>query len=145
MKPQLLCKMAACLILPLCVGCTNGQVIRGQSSDAEFMKQQQAEMVKYQQRMQQQQMSQQAPIQQMGHNPQGGNYCPPGSNAGGNYCPPGWNNGHKNVYNHKQRPRNYQTYKYNPPAAVYPQQNQPLATVQYPYYTHKGPDDFFLK
>ncbi len=136
MKPQLLVTMAACLILPLCVGCTNSQIVRGQSGDEEFMMQQQAQMVKYQQLMHQQQAGQQAPIQQVGFR-NSGEYCPPGHR--------GWNNGHKNVYNHKQRPRNYQTYKYNPPAAVYPQQNQPMGVVQYPYYTHKGPDDFFLK
>ncbi|WP_291176273.1 hypothetical protein [Gimesia sp.] len=144
MKPHLLCKMAACLILPLCVGCSNSQVIRGQSADGEFLMQQQAEMMeKYQKSMHQQAMhqqyaGQQAPIQQMGHRRHGGAYCPPG--AGG-----GWKSGHKNTYHHNKRPQHYQTYKYNPPAAVYPQQNQPLGIVQYPYYTHKGPDDFFLK
>ena len=135
MKPHFLCSMAACLILPLCVGCTNSQVVRGQSGDSEFMMKQQAEMVQYQQLMHKQYAGQQAPIQQMGHNRHGA-YCPPGA---------GWNNGHKNVYQQNCRPKNYQTYKYNPPAAVYPQQNQPLGVVQYPYYTHKGPDDFFLK
>lgn len=143
MKPHLLCKMAACLILPLCVGCSNSQVIRGQSADGEFMMQQQAEMMqKYQQSMHQQAMhqqyaGQQAPIQQMGFNRHGGAYCPPGAG--------GWKDGHKNTYHQNKRPRNYQTYKYIPPATVYPQQNQPLGIVQYPYYTHKGPDDFFLK
>ncbi|MFK7777338.1 MAG: hypothetical protein QM501_04365 [Gimesia sp.] len=136
MKPQLLFTMAACLILPLCVGCTNSQVVRGQSSDGEFLMQQQAKMAEYQQLMHKQNAGQQAQVQQVGHRRHGG---------GENYCPPGWNQGHKNVYHQNRRPKNYQTYKYNPPATVYPQQNQPLATVQYPYYTHKGPDDFFLK
>ncbi|QDT93254.1 hypothetical protein [Gimesia algae] len=146
MKPHLLCKMAACLILPLCVGCSNSQVIRGQSADGEFLMQQQAKMAKYQQAMHKQYAGQQPPIQQMRHRQQGGAYCPPGN--GGAYCPPGaggWKTGHKNTYHQNKRPRNYQTYKYVPPAAVYPQQNQPLGIVQYPYYTHKGPDDFFLK
>ncbi|QDV20284.1 hypothetical protein Pan153_49580 [Gimesia panareensis] len=136
MKPHLLCKMAACLILPLCVGCSNSQVIRGQSADGEFLMQQQAQMMKHQQAMHEQYAGQQAPIQQMGYRRHGG-YCPPGYG--------GWKTGHKNTYHHNKRPRNYQTYKYIPPAAVYPQQNQPLGIVQYPYYTHKGPDDFFLK
>jgi len=136
MKPHLLLSMAACLILPLCVGCSNSQVVRGQSSDGEFMMQQQAQMVKYQQLMRQRQTGQQLSIQQVGHQ-RSDAYCPPGQG--------GWNNGHKNVYHQNKRPRNYQTYKYNPPATVYPQQNQPLGAVQYPYYTHKGPDDFFLK
>ncbi len=135
MKPHVFVLMAACFILPLSVGCTNSQVIRGQSSDEEFMMQQQAKMVEYQQLMHKQYAGQQAPIQQMGHRRHGA-YCPPGQGKWG---------GHKNVYHHKKRPHNYQTYKYIPPAAVYPQQNQPLGIVQYPYYTHKGPDDFFLK
>ena len=133
MKPHLLCKMAACLILPLCVGCTNSQVIRGQSADGEFLMQQQAKMAEYQQLMYKQHAGQQAQVQQVGFNRHRA------------HCPPGWNNSHKNVYHKNQRPKNYQTYKYIPPATVYPQQNQPLGVVQYPYYTHKGPDDFFLK
>ena len=138
MKPHMLCKMAACLILPLCVGCSNSQVIRGQSADGEFLMQQQAQMMQHQQAMHQQYAGQQAPIQQMGHRRHGG-YCPPGYGNGG------WKTGHKNSYHYNKRPKHYQTYKYVPPAAVYPQQNQPLGIVQYPYYTHKGPDDFFLK
>ncbi|QDT81236.1 hypothetical protein Mal35_47160 [Gimesia maris] len=143
MKPHLFCKMAACLILPLCVGCSNSQVIRGQSADGEFLMQQQAEMMQkrqqamHQQAMHQQYAGQQAPIQQMGHYRHGGAYCPPGAG--------GWKTGHKNTYHQNKRPKHYQTYKYVPPATVYPQQNQPLGIVQYPYYTHKGPDDFFLK
>ncbi len=44
----------------------------------------------------------------------------------------------------------YPTHKYrwtyNPPRnLVYPQQNQPAAVVRYPYYTVKGPSDFFMK
>ncbi len=38
---------------------------------------------------------------------------------------------------------NYRVYR--PRGLVYPQQNAPGAVVQYPYYIHKGPDDFFLK
>ena len=138
MKPHMLCKMAACLILPLFVGCSNSQVIRGQSADGEFLMQQQAQMMQHQQAMHQQYAGQQAPIQQMGHR-RHGRYCPPGYGNGG------WKTGHKNTYHYNKRTKHYQTYKYVPPAAVYPQQNQPLGIVQYPYYTHKGPDDFFLK
>jgi hypothetical protein len=32
----------------------------------------------------------------------------------------------------------------HPQGLVYPQQNTPAPVVQYPYYTVKGPDDFFL-
>lgn len=46
--------------------------------------------------------------------------------------------GHKHAHRH--------FYHYSAPNdLVYPQQNQPAAVVQYPYYTVKGPDDFFLK
>ena len=40
--------------------------------------------------------------------------------------------------------RNYVNYKV-PNNLSYPQQNTPAATVQYPYYTLKGPTDFFMK
>ena len=33
----------------------------------------------------------------------------------------------------------------NPNKLRYPPNNLPTGLVQYPYYTHKGPDDFFLK
>lgn len=55
------------------------------------------------------------------------------------------NGGQSNMGN-MWHPTHYHTFTYNPPQnLVYPQQNQPAAVVQYPYYTHKGPDDFFLK
>ena len=38
------------------------------------------------------------------------------------------------------RPTHHHTWQYNAP-----NQNQPPATVQYPYYTIKGPSDFFMK
>lgn len=42
-------------------------------------------------------------------------------------------------------PTHHHTFDYEPPEdLVYPPQNQPAAVVQYPYYTLKGPDDFFL-
>lgn len=43
-------------------------------------------------------------------------------------------------------PTHYHTFTYREPKnLVYPQQNQPAGVVQYPYYTVKGPDCFFLK
>ena len=33
----------------------------------------------------------------------------------------------------------------NPRNLVYPPDNTPAAVVQYPYYTCKGPDDYFMK
>ncbi|HID22559.1 MAG TPA: hypothetical protein EYP14_09175 [Planctomycetaceae bacterium] len=41
-------------------------------------------------------------------------------------------------------PTHHHTYCYKrPQGLVYPPQNQPAAVVQYPYYTVKGPTDFF--
>lgn len=40
----------------------------------------------------------------------------------------------------------YHTYRYKQPnCPVYPAPNQPGGVVTYPYYTHKGPSDFFMK
>lgn len=42
-------------------------------------------------------------------------------------------------------PQHYQTYQFNwPQNMVYPQQGAPLGMVQYPYYTLRGPTDFFM-
>jgi hypothetical protein len=43
-------------------------------------------------------------------------------------------------------PQHYQTYRFNwPQNMVYPSNDMPPAMVQYPYYVHKGPSDFFMK
>ncbi len=43
-------------------------------------------------------------------------------------------------------PQHYQTYQYNwPQNMVYPQQGVPTGVVQYPYYTLRGPTDFFME
>ena len=43
-------------------------------------------------------------------------------------------------------PSHFHTYDYQPPKNLsYPPDNQPPAMVQYPYYTLKGPTDFFLQ
>lgn len=42
------------------------------------------------------------------------------------------------------RPTHHHTWEYEAPKGlVYPPQNQPPAVYQYPYYTVKGPSDFF--
>lgn len=52
-------------------------------------------------------------------------------------CPPG-----VDVW----RPTHHHTWEYHQPKGlVYPPANQPPAAVQYPYYTVKGPTDFFYK
>ncbi|MCA9082867.1 MAG: hypothetical protein KDA81_02370 [Planctomycetaceae bacterium] len=40
--------------------------------------------------------------------------------------------------------RNFHTYDV-PKNLTYPQQNTPAAVYQYPYYTTRGPTDFFMK
>jgi len=43
-------------------------------------------------------------------------------------------------------PTHYHWFSYEQPRnLVYPQANQPAAVVQYPYYTVKGPSDFFMQ
>ena len=43
-------------------------------------------------------------------------------------------------------PTHYQTYQYNwPQNQVYPTNQVPAGLVQYPYYTFRGPTDFFMK
>lgn len=43
-------------------------------------------------------------------------------------------------------PKHYQTYQFKwPENPVYPPNVLPAAMVVYPYYTHKGPSDFFMK
>ncbi len=71
--------------------------------------------------------------------------CPGGelnSSGGCGLC--GWlGGGHGG---HGWHPTHHHTYDYRAPKGlVYPPANQPAAIVQYPYYTVKGPDDFFKK
>jgi hypothetical protein len=49
--------------------------------------------------------------------------------------------GHHHFYRYKEPPYQHK----GPQQLVYPPANSPAAVVQYPYYTHKGPSDFFLK
>lgn len=66
--------------------------------------------------------------------------CPTGPQ--GNACPVRPQQHGSNVW----RPTHHHTWEYNAPKGLtYPDQNQPPATVQYPYYTVKGPSDFFMK
>lgn len=70
--------------------------------------------------------------------PQAGAYCP-STYYGGGYCR-GWGSD-VGCY-----PRHNYTYSYKRPShLVYPQQNAVGGAVVYPYYTHKGPSDFFQK
>lgn len=74
-----------------------------------------------------------------------GNGCPE-CNFGQN-CPDGGcrHCGRGCGYRHGM-PQHYQTYQYNWPSnMVYPTQGVPSGLVQYPYYTLRGPTDFFMK
>ena len=45
---------------------------------------------------------------------------------------------------HKGISRDHLHYEFTPPQGiVYPQRNQPAGVINYPYYTVKGPTDFF--
>lgn len=60
-------------------------------------------------------------------------------------CPPAQrcNNGHCNLPFHPVH-RNFQTY-HVPNGMMRPPENAAPALVQYPYYTLRGPTDFFMK
>ncbi len=55
-------------------------------------------------------------------------------------CPPGHNQSGYDFW----KPTHHHTWEYNPPQGLkYPDPNEPPATIQYPYYTVKGPTDYF--
>ena len=65
--------------------------------------------------------------------------CQPGGCQPGG-CQPGGGCGRDGDCN----PKHTYTYSYSRPNnLVYPQQNMPAGATVYPYYTHKGPSDFF--
>jgi len=72
---------------------------------------------------------------------QGGFPNCPNAIYGGN-CPGSSGTFGPNVW----RPTHHHTWEYKAPKGLsYPPANQPPAVVQYPYYTVKGPSDFFMK
>ena len=84
---------------------------------------------------------------------QGAQMCPDGMCQPGGYgqtaaCPPGQsgnacNSGHCNLPFHPVH-RNFHTYS-APGGLMYPAENAQPAVYQYPYYTLRGPTDFFMK
>ena len=69
--------------------------------------------------------------------------CPQCSN--GDNCPQGGCHACGRLC-HNGMPQHYQTYQYNwPQNMVYPQQGTPAGVIQYPYYTLRGPTDFFME
>jgi hypothetical protein len=64
---------------------------------------------------------------------------PAHGNSDCQFCPP------QNQFD-VWRPTHHHTWEYNAPQNLtYPQPNQQPAVVQYPYYTVRGPTDFFYK
>ncbi len=65
----------------------------------------------------------------------------------GNGCPDGWCDPcTAGCRGYGWRPHHHHTFRYRQPRnLVYPPNPTPAAIVQYPYYTVKGPDDFFLQ
>ncbi len=68
--------------------------------------------------------------------------CPPG---GGGTCPHGVQGGCRSCGNAQDwHPRHHFSYSYSVPSDLrYPSPNAVGGAIQYPYYTHKGPSDFF--
>lgn len=151
MKTSFAFGLAACLLLPLAVGCSHQQ-IRAQSPDAPAIQQggvQAAGCVS--------DNTQYIGDPNCQNCPQGYGQCPPGYGGhgfqgaycpNGGYCPNGaCQDGSCECCLKKLcENRHHHWYTYNEPKGlVYPQQNSPAAVVQYPYYTVRGPTDFFMK
>ena len=76
--------------------------------------------------------------------PPGGASCPPGH---GGSCPHGYHGGCPSCGLGRAPdwyPKHHFSYSYSVPSNLtYPQQNAVGGAIVYPYYTHKGPSDFF--
>ena len=132
--------LAAAVLIPALSGCSNHPgVVRAQSPDLTAAIPTPADM-------------QQGTMISYGH-PQvvtefGGYGCPTGDchayggGFGGGYCDQPWM--HDGGYGYGKYPNHRHSYSYKRPKnLVYPPANTPAAVVQYPYYTTKGPSDFF--
>jgi hypothetical protein len=118
--------------VPMAIGCThNGQIVRGQTPlDPESA-----------------QTAQAAPIDPTTASPMNGYGAPMEGYGPG--CPPAGYGGYGAYPDPRHRRFAYDP-QYNiryriPDGLRYPPPGDVPAVVQYPYYTHKGPDDFFLK
>ena len=133
MKTKTAWGLAVSLLLPLCIGCqADPGVVRGQNAGM------------------------QPPQHMAGGAPQS-NYGPiyydgPAYGPGmqhmmpNGYGDPGCPNGLCGPMTKVWSPSHHHTWDYRPPQDLkYPPQNQPPAVVQYPYYTLRGPTDFFLQ
>lgn len=137
MSVRLLYGWTACLVASLGVGCSTGpQSVRGQSPEAAAFGRpasvQRAGSVPPQQY---------APVSHVpgaGRRPAAG-LSPHGFAGGGRFhgatgTGRNWSPTHSHWFDY-ERPRNL----------VYPPANQPAGVVAYPYYTLRGPTDFFLE
>ncbi len=153
-------KLAACGLLAACGCAQNGAVMRGQSPTAVQQAQfghhgsihEAAHDHLYGYNTTHFNMGPNGPYQAGGYTgvpgcPQPGMYhgaaCPPG----GHGCPTGHcGNGHCGNGQVVCQPHHGYTYSYKAPSDLsYPSANVPGGAVIYPYYTHKGPSDFFRK
>jgi hypothetical protein len=130
--------IAILLVGPLCAGCaTNSDVIRAQSPAGP------ESAMAYQQGAPMQGPMMQGGPMQAGPMQPGGEYggaCPEcgcqDGTCGHRCCLP-----RHHLWSHYCPPQNC----LHPDPLVYPPNPTPGAVVQYPYYTCKGPDDFFLQ
>lgn len=114
-----------CTLIGLLSGCMHSQeVVRSQGPDKQTYAMTPGMAAPH--------MGHQGHMGQQGHMHGQGMACPT--------CPPGHNQQGFDFW----KPTHHHTWEYNPPQGLkYPDQNQPPAVTQYPYYTVKGPTDFF--
>ena len=134
MTSKLALGIAASLIVPVCLGCSaNSGIVRGQTPAT--VAQPAAggvQQIAYQSVPQQQRIPVMAAAYPTPQTP---------SADGSYYCPPPVYNPHGHGL---RQHRHWFTYD-QPTDLRYPAANSPAPIVQYPYYTVKGPSDFFLK
>ena len=145
------------LIWPVCTGCSSQQaLIRGQDPfDSRGAIQHAFAETSASERPKLQQVNYSTMAAYGGYG--GGQYCPP-SNCPPSHCPPGHCHGYcmHGVLSHLcgicaclHWPHHHTTQSFSgdyndPHLFVYPPPQQPPAVVQYPYYTVRGPSDFFM-
>ena len=154
MKQKLVWGLLSCLLGLLCLGCSNtNQVIRGQSpatvgvyhgdrgvftkADAKARRPHYVQISQHPGSPERVEYltKEGVPVDARG------NWFPPAQQGD---CPDGGSY-HQGPCGNYQYPTHVHSFSYYPPKdLVYPQPNTPAAVIQYPYYTVKGPDDFFL-
>ncbi len=141
MKTKTAFGLAASLLLPLCIGCQAGPgVVRGQNAGMQPPQHMAGRAPQH--------MAGGAPQATAGpiyydgpaHGPSMQHMLPNG------YGDPGCPSGNCQPMTKVWSPSHHHTWDYQPPQNLsYPPQNQPPAVIQYPYYTLRGPTDFFMK